>query len=167
MTGAGPVTGLGSAPISVAELLARLAGRGDTLAIAESLTGGMLSSALTSVPGSSAVVRGCVVAYATDVKSRLLGVDAGLLARLGPVDAEVAGQMARGVRMAMDATYGVATTGEAGPHSASGRPVGTVHVAVDGPAGVHVVSLQAAGGREQVRAAAVDAALDLLDRVTA
>ena len=106
--------------IGVADLIARLAADGATVATAESITGGRLVASLTSVPGSSAVVRGSVVAYATDVKTSMLGVDPVLLAELGAVCAEVAEQMAAGVRDRLRATYGVSTTGEAGPDSASG-----------------------------------------------
>ena len=144
-------------------IVALLAAAGHTVAVAESLTGGLVSAALTSVPGSSAVVRGGVIAYALDVKSGVLGVDPDLLARVGPVHSEVAEQMAAGVRSLLAATYGVATTGEAGPDSASGAAVGTVHVAVCGPVGTTVASIHAPGDRAEVRAAAVSAALDLLE----
>lgn len=144
------------------QIVTTLAGRGQTVAAAESITGGLVTAALTTVPGSSAVLRGGVVAYATDLKVALLGVDPVLLAQAGPVDARVAAAMATGVRERLDATYGVATTGEAGPDSASGQPVGTLFVAVGGPDGCDVVGLTAGGARPAVRAAAVRAALDLL-----
>jgi nicotinamide-nucleotide amidase len=101
--------------------------------VAESLTGGMLCSALIDVPGASAVVRGGVVSYATDLKHRLLGVDAGLLAANGPVDPDVATQMAHGVRERLGADWGVATTGVAGPDPQDGIAAGTVYIAVAGP----------------------------------
>lgn len=150
----------------VVALLARLTGRQQTVATAESLTGGLVAAALTEVPGSSAVVRGGVVAYATDVKAGLLGVDRALLDRVGAVHPEVARAMAAGVRGRLDATFGVATTGVAGPEPQDGRPVGEVHVAVAGPAAVLVRSLPAdpAASRPAVRAAAVEAALELLDQ---
>ena len=135
-----------------------------SLATAESLTGGLVAAALTSVPGSSETVRGGLVAYATPVKSALLGVDSELLQRAGPVDAEVAVQMAEGAASVFEATFGVATTGEAGPESASGAPVGTVFVAVSGPGGTRVESLQLTGSRAEIRASAVQAALALLRR---
>ena len=108
-------------------------------------------------------MRGGVIAYALEVKSGVLGVDPDLLARVGPVHSEVAEQMAAGVRSLLAATYGVATTGEAGPDSASGAAVGSVHVAVCGPGGTTVASIHAPGDRAEVRAAAVSAALDLLE----
>lgn len=93
--------------------------RGLKLAVAESLTGGLLSDALVSVPGTSAVFTGAVVSYHTEVKRRLLGVDGLLLDEHGPVHPEVAKQMAAGVRLACgvgeQTEIGIATTGVAGP----------------------------------------------------
>jgi nicotinamide-nucleotide amidase len=151
--------------LRVAGILAALRSAGSTVAAAESLTGGLLTGALTSVPGSSAVVRGGVVAYATDLKAALLGVDALLLDAAGPVDDGVAREMARGARERLGATHGVATTGEAGPDSASGQPVGTVHVAVCGPGGTTSRSLHLGGDRAAVRQGAVAAAIELLAEV--
>lgn len=148
-------------------LLAWLQADGATVAVAESLTGGLVVAALTSVPGSSAVVRGAVIAYATDVKASLLRVDPDLLDREGPVHAQVAAQMARNVATVLGATYGLATTGEAGPESASGRPVGTIHVAVSGPGTSRHRQLHAAGDRASIRQAAMAAVLELLTEVLA
>jgi nicotinamide-nucleotide amidase len=133
------------------------------VAAAESLTGGLVAAALTSVPGSSEVVRGGIVAYAVQVKSHVLGVDPQLLATMGPVHASVVEQMAVGARHLLGATYAVATTGEAGPGSASGQPVGTVLMAVAGPDGVRHSALVAGGDRWAVREAATEAALALLE----
>lgn len=138
-------------------LLARAA----TVAVAESLTGGALGAAITTVPGASATFRGGVVAYATDLKATLVGVDADLLARVGAVDPAVAAQMARGVRERLGATYGLATTGVAGPDPQDGRPPGEVHLALAGPDGCEVRTLTLAGDRGQVRAAAVRQALEM------
>ena len=135
---------------------------GTTVAAAESLTGGLLTAALTSVPGSSAVVRGGLVAYATDLKAGLLGVDVELLDRVGPVDPVVAEQMAVGVARVLGARLGVATTGEAGPDSGSGAPVGSVFVAVAGPEGVRSVGARLEGDRHGVRAGTVRMALELM-----
>jgi nicotinamide-nucleotide amidase len=145
-----------------ADLVARLAAAGETVAVAESLTGGLVAAALTDVAGASAVVRGGVVTYATDLKSRMLGVDEVLLAQAGPVDAGVAEQMAAGVRSLMDATYGLATTGVAGPDQVDGQAVGTVFVAVAGPDSLRVRALDVPGDRGQVRAQSVLAVLALL-----
>jgi nicotinamide-nucleotide amidase len=139
-----------------------LAGRGETTAAAESLTGGLVAAALTSVPGSSAVFRGSIVAYAAPLKAELLGVPADLLAAHGPVHPGVAGAMASGVRTRLGATYGLATTGVAGPGPADGQEAGTVFVAVSGPGLSEVRGLRLAGGREDVRAASVAAVLELL-----
>lgn len=145
-----------------AAVVARLRERGLTLAVAESLTGGLVTARVVDVPGASTVLRGGVVAYATDLKHRLLDVDAGLLAERGAVDPDVALGMARGVAARLGADVGVATTGVAGPDPQDGRPAGTVFVAVAGAAGEHGRALTLPGDRPQVRAAAADAALALL-----
>ena len=147
-----------------ADIVSVLAGRGETLAVAESLTGGALAAAVVDVPGASAVLRGGVIAYATDLKHLLLGVDDGLLAREGAVHPEVARQMADGARRRLGATWALATTGVAGPDRQDGKPPGTVHVAVAGPDGIAVASMALPGDRAQVRSATVVAALDLLAR---
>jgi len=150
-----------------AEELARAAielliARGETIATAESLTGGLVAAALTSVPGSSAAVRGGVVSYATDVKADLLGVPSDLLERYGAVHGAVAEAMAQGARERLGATTGVATTGVAGPDPAEGKPVGMVFVAVAGPGGLASRQLALTGDREAIRAATVESVLGLL-----
>ena len=142
-----------------ADLVARLTAAGQTVAVAESLTGGLVAAALTDVAGASVVVRGGVLAYATDIKAQVLGVDDVLLARVGAVDAGVAQQMAGGVRALMGTTYGLATTGVAGPDPADGKPVGTVYVAVVGPGSSRVKALRLSGDRAGIRAQSVIAAL--------
>jgi nicotinamide-nucleotide amidase len=139
-----------------------LTARGQTVAVAESLTGGLVAAALTSIPGASVVLRGGIVAYATELKSALLAVPAELLARRGPVDPGVAAAMAAGVRDWLGATYGVSTTGVAGPGPADGKAQGTVFVAVDGPSGPLGSGLRLAGSRQEVRDQAVAASLSLL-----
>jgi PncC family amidohydrolase len=141
-----------------------LAGRGATIAVAESLTGGLVGAALTAVPGSSATFRGGVIAYATELKGTLLGVDPGLLAARGAVDPEVARQMAAGIRHRLDATYGLATTGVAGPEPQDGHPPGTVYVAVAGPEGSWAGAPRVSGDRDRIRALTVDRALDAARR---
>lgn len=152
-------------------LIARLSELSWNIAVAESLTGGLVVASLVAVPGASAVVRGGVVTYATDLKLRVLAVDADLLAEHGPVHPEVARQMAAGVRTAMGETgracdVGIATTGIAGPDSPDGQPVGTVHIAVSTPLGTRVASLLLPGSRDAIRAEtakqAVRLALDAL-----
>jgi nicotinamide-nucleotide amidase len=154
--------GPGAVDPVAADIIAVLASRGQSVAAAESLTGGLVAAALTSVPGSSEAFRGAVVAYATSLKTALLGVSASLLAEHGPVHSDVAAAMASGVRTRLDATYGLATTGVAGPGPADGQPAGTVFVAVDGPGRSTVVRLGLAGDRPQVRAASVREVLSLL-----
>jgi nicotinamide-nucleotide amidase len=146
----------------VERVVSQLRLRGATLAVAESLTGGALTASLVTVPGVSAVLRGGVVAYASDLKRDLLGVDPDLLAAEGTVHPEVARQMALGAARRLGASHAVATTGVAGPGPADGRPAGTVHVAVLAADLVRVRSLRLAGGRAALRAASVDVALALL-----
>jgi len=144
------------------QAIERLTAASQTIAVAESLTGGLLAAALTSVAGASVVVRGGVIAYATELKTALLGVPAALLERHGPVHPGVAAAMASGVRQRLGATYGAATTGVAGPGPAEGKPQGTVFIAVDGPAGPAVAALRLAGDRRDVREGTVRAVLSLL-----
>lgn len=151
------------------EVVRRLKERGLTVAAAESLTGGLVCATLTSVPGSSAVVRGGVVVYATELKATLAGVPESVLAADGPVAASTAEAMADGVRRRLGADVGLATTGVAGPDPQDGHPPGTVHVAIATAGDVRVRSFTGRsvlrGGREQVRAATVRAALALLSGV--
>src|SRR4051812_4003327 len=109
-----------------ADVVHELARTGLTVATAESLTGGLVCAALTDVPGASAVVRGGVVSYATDLKASVLGVDEHVLAAGGAVQARVAREMALGVAQLCGADLGVGTTGVAGPDPQDGQPVGTV-----------------------------------------
>ena len=148
---------------SPAALLAALVARGESVATAESLTGGLLAAAFTDVPGSSKAFRGGVVSYATDLKASLLGVPSGLLAARGAVDPGVAAAMAAGVRERCASTYGLATTGVAGPDPQDGAEPGTVHLAIASAAQAPMVrSLLLTGDRAAIRAATVAAALDLL-----
>lgn len=157
---------------TAADVVRLLTVRGETLAVAESLTGGMVASAITAVPGASKAVRGSVTAYATELKRQLLGVDAELLAARGAVDPQVAAQMAAGVRKALGADWGIATTGVAGPDPQDGQPVGTVFVAVDGPietddcsaSGGKVEALRLNGDRAEIRMESVRSVLALLVR---
>ncbi|MEU5427174.1 nicotinamide-nucleotide amidohydrolase family protein [Streptomyces olivoreticuli] len=151
------------APAPTAAVLAALVERGLTVAAAESLTGGLVAAGLTAVPGASRAVRGSVTAYASEVKRDVLGVDGELLAGRGAVDPEVARQMAVGVRALLNADWGTATTGVAGPEPQDGRPVGTVFVAVAGPGGRSAVrELALTGDRARIRGESVRAVLELL-----
>ncbi|GAA1479200.1 CinA family protein [Nocardioides aestuarii] len=143
-------------------LVALLVDRGATLATAESLTGGRLAAAVTGVPGASAAYVGGIVAYATRVKQELLGVPDALVATHGVVSAECARAMASGVRTALDATWGISTTGVAGPDRQEGKPVGTVFVGLAGPAGSEAVELSLAGDRADVQDQTVGEAIATL-----
>lgn len=146
-----------------AQLIAHLRGSGLTLAVAESLTGGLLGAEFVAVPGASAVFRGGALTYATESKARVLGVDAALLAAHGPVHPQVAVQMADGARSLFGADLALATTGVAGPGPAGVHFAGTVYVACTGEGRVPQVRRHLlAGGRPAVRAAAVHLALALL-----
>lgn len=144
------------------ELQDLLLARGATVAAAESLTGGQLAARLTALPGSSQSFVGGVVAYATRIKKTVLGVPPGVVQERGVVSAECAVAMARGVRDLMATTYGVATTGVAGPQPQEGLPPGTVWIAVAGPEGAWPALLTLTGDRAQIQAAACDEALAAL-----
>ncbi len=122
----------------------------------------LFAATIVEIPGVSAVFRGGLVVYATDLKTTLAGVPAELLTERGPVDPDVAIALAEGARERCDADWGLATTGVAGPDSQGGKPVGTVFVAVAGPAGSTVRKLGLDGGRAAIRTATVTAALQLL-----
>ncbi|MDU5761906.1 MAG: CinA family protein [Schaalia odontolytica] len=147
---------------ALADLIADLTQRGLTIATAESLTGGGLVARLVDVPGASHVVRGGACTYAVDTKASVLGVSESQLAATGPVNEQVARQMARGARELFRADIGVSTTGVAGPGPADGFPAGTVHVACAHPAGEEHRFLNLDGERAAVRAGAIDAAIALV-----
>jgi nicotinamide-nucleotide amidase len=143
-------------------VIAALIGRGETVATAESLTAGLVCATLTEVPGSSAVVRGGLVVYATDLKSRLARVDPALLAEHGAVHPEVAAQLAAGAREVCGADWGLGLTGVAGPDPQDGVAPGTVHIGLVG-AGIRDVRTHSfEGDRASVRTNSVRAALALL-----
>ena len=148
-------------PGLAAEVLRALDRRGWSIGVAESLTGGRVTATLVDVPGASAHVRGGIVAYATDLKAGLLDVDAVLLLERGAVDADIAAQMARGIRTALGADVGLATTGVAGPDPQDGKPVGTVHIAVATPESAAGRLLQLDGTRDEIRSQTVRGVLEL------
>lgn len=146
------------------QLIGELTRRRMTIAVAESLTGGLVVAELVSVPGASAVVRGGVVAYATELKTTLLGVDARLLADKSPIDPEVARQMAEGVRWRLGhdgapADIGLATTGVAGPEEQDGHPVGEVWLGLAIGDLVEAHGLTIGGDRASIRTATVSESL--------
>jgi nicotinamide-nucleotide amidase len=136
--------------------------RRETVATAESLTGGLVASTLVEIPGVSAVFRGGLVVYATDLKHALAGVSEGLLTERGPVDPDVALALAAGARERCGADWGLATTGVAGPDPQDGQPVGRVFVAVAGPRSATVRELNLTGSRPEIRTGSVAAVLGLL-----
>jgi nicotinamide-nucleotide amidase len=143
-------------------------GRGWALATAESCTGGMVAERLTSVPGSSEVFRGAVVAYADEVKAQELGVPAEVLERHGAVSAETAAAMAAGARERLGADVAVAVTGIAGPGGGrADKPVGLVYLHAEGPSGGRSADFVFPGDRDGVRRRAAVTALHLLRRLLA
>jgi nicotinamide-nucleotide amidase len=144
-------------------VVARLAARGERVALAESCTGGLVAELVTRVPGASSVIDLGVVAYANAMKERMAGVPAALLAAHGAVSEPVARALAEGVRAAAGATWGIGITGIAGPTGGTPeKPVGTVHVALAGPAGTQHVKRAYFGDRDRVRKTAAYEALNLL-----
>jgi nicotinamide-nucleotide amidase len=152
---------------SIAEIVLDLCRpRGLTLGTAESCTGGLVAARLTSVPGSSEIFRGSVVAYANEVKERALGVPSELIAEHGAVSAEVAAAMAGGVRERLGVDIGVAVTGVAGPGGGTDeKPVGLVFVHAVGPHGEKAVRTELPGDREMIRGRATAASLHLVRRL--
>ena len=144
-------------------MVSRLIDRSQTVATAESLTGGLVGVTLTDVPGSSAVYLGGLIVYATELKGTLAGVPEEILERDGAVAATTAGELALGAARRCHADWGVSTTGVAGPEGQEGHPPGTVFVGVarDGEV-VEVQRLALSGDRESIRRQTVERALDLL-----
>lgn len=147
-----------------ADLIELLVAHSWTVATAESLTGGLVCARLVDVPGASRAVQGGIVAYQTGLKGSVLGVDGGLLDRHGAVHARVAEQMAQGAVDRLGATFGVATTGVAGPASEDGHAPGTVFLGLARSGSSASVPLHLSGGRAEIRNATVEAALSALTR---
>lgn len=151
-------------PGVASRVVAALREAGLTVATAESCTGGGIAARITSVPGSSVVFPGGVIAYANDVKTSLLGVPDTLLSSVGAVSEECAAAMAEGAARLFGAGLAVASTGIAGPGGGTARkPVGLVYLAVTGPGGTIVARHQFAGDRAAVTEAAVEAALAMVE----
>ena len=137
--------------------------RGETLAVAESCTAGLLGGRITEVAGSSAWFLGGLLVYQTDMKLRLLGLDPALVAKHGVVSEEVAMAMAGAVRERTGSTWALAVTGEAGPDpSPGGPPPGTIWIGLAGPAGTGARLCRFPGDRIRIRAFAVQSSLNLL-----
>lgn len=155
----------GSLATLAADVVAELAVCGQTVATAESLTGGLLGATITAVPGASVVYRGGLIPYATELKATLVGVSAATLASDGPVAASTAAQLAEGTARVCGADWGLATTGVAGPDSQDGHPVGQVFVAVARclvGERTEVRELRLTGDRDAIRMQTVTAVLALL-----
>lgn len=139
---------------------------GATIAVAESLTGGLLGARLSDAPGASAYFVGGVIAYSNEAKVELLGVDPEVIEIAGAVSEQTAIAMAGGVRDRFGATWGVATTGVAGPDALEGQAVGTVFIALVGPDPEdHHTEYHFSGDRKSIREQSVQGALDLIDAV--
>jgi nicotinamide-nucleotide amidase len=160
-------------PDTTAELVAELTARHLTIGVAESVTGGLLTAELIRIPGASVVVNGGIVAYDTELKRTLLGVDGAVLNVHGAVHPDVAIQMAVGVRTAVAvggvrADIGVATTGAAGPDPQDGQEPGTVFIGLSSGTVARAVALHLQGDRASIREQTVERAVqavrDLLAR---
>ena len=152
---------------SIEEMLVRrLTETGRTLAVAESCTGGLLAHRITNVPGSSKVFLAGLTAYSNEAKCALLGVDAALIESRSAVSWEVAAAMAAGARRVTGASFALSTTGEAGPESGSGKPVGTVFIGLADTAGRNPIVEEHSfpTDREAFKQRAAQAAFDLLRR---
>jgi PncC family amidohydrolase len=140
-----------------------LSGHGFTVAVAESCTGGLVGDMLTDVPGSSTYFLGGVLAYHDDLKVGMLGVPRGVISEHGAVSEEVALLMARGIRSATGADFGISTTGIAGPTGGTpAKPVGTVFVGFAGPDVERVERFQWNGDRRENKRRSAQAALQML-----
>jgi len=142
----------------------RLSERAETVSVAESVTAGGLGHAITTAPGSSHVFLGGVIAYSNGVKENILGVDGALIKEFSVVSEEVANAMADAVRQKFGTTWGIATTGVAGPGDYEGIPEGTVWVAIRGPVN-QSIQLQLDSGREAIRTGAISSAIGAFARI--
>lgn len=142
-----------------------LRAEGATVATAESLTGGRLAVRMTEVPGASETFLGGVVTYATELKVSVLDVDEAIVEEHGVVSAECAQAMASGVRAVTGATYGISTTGVAGPTEQEGKAVGTVFVGIAGPGLLTHRELHLDGDRQEIQEQTCDAVLSALEAV--
>ena len=148
----------------LADVLEILTQRGETICVAESLTGGGLAQALSSLPGSSQIFRGSVTAYQVEIKNSVLKVPLELISEMGVVSEEVAVSMAAGVKDLLGSTWSISTTGVAGPGPVDGVPAGTVWVAIEGPIS-QTLQLELSGTREIVRNATIAGAIAAFARI--
>lgn len=159
----------GAAPVTspAAGLVSSLRERRLTIATAESLTAGLISAAIADVPGASAVLRGGLSAYATEVKRECLSISAELIERHGVISPECAEAMAYQSRVLFGADLAISATGVAGPDQQEGQPVGTVFIAVATAADLQTSRLDLSGSRRAIRLGTVEAALSLAHSVVA
>lgn len=150
---------------TAAQIVSTLTERHETIAIAESLTGGGVSSALTDIPGTSHIFLGSIIAYSVDIKIRELGVAREKIEEFGVVSEAVAFEMAEGISRKFGSTWALSTTGVAGPGPSHGIPAGTVWIAIIGPGVREAVALNLEGDRSQVRRGAVESALAIFARI--
>lgn len=141
-----------------------LKARGETLAVAESMSGGLLASRLTAIPGASAAFMGGAIVYTVKAKAALLGLDPAWLRTVGTVSEACASAMAEAARQRLGATWGLGICGNAGPGTEGGAPVGTTFIVLAGPDGRVVRSPTLAGDRAEVQLRSTALALDLLRR---
>ncbi|TAN42942.1 MAG: CinA family protein [Nitrospirae bacterium] len=146
----------------VKDVSGTLSSRGLTLAVAESCTGGLTCSALTSLPGASRFFHAGVVAYSPEAKERLLGISRKALEEFGTVSSETALAMARGVRKMSGADVALSITGVAGPDTVDDKPAGLVYIAAEKEGSAETLVLHLQGGREEVRRLACLEALNFL-----
>jgi len=145
-------------------IVAALQKSNETVAVAESITAGGLGHALTITPGASQVFLGGVIAYSNEVKINILGVDSALIDKFSVVSEEVAKAMADAIRNKFGSTWGIATTGIAGPGDYQGIAEGTVWVAIRGPVN-QTLQLQLDSGREGIRTGAISSAIGAFARI--
>jgi len=145
-------------------ILTELSQRGETLAVAESMTGGLLASRLTAIPGASVAFLGGVTVYSVVAKAALLGLDPEWLERVGTVSEACATALAEAVRQRLGATWAIAICGNAGPGAEGGAPLGSVFIGLSGPGGTTVKPITMAGDRVEIQLRASALALDLLRR---
>ena len=146
-------------------LVKKLKKRKETISVAESLTGGGLGEAITSIKGASEVFIGGVIAYSDEIKVKELGVSKSTLKKETAVSEEVAIEMATGIRKKYNSTYGISTTGVAGPGKAYGQKAGTVWIGISSANNTYAIPLLLTGDRETIRKATIESALALLSRI--
>ena len=139
--------------------------RGETISTAESITGGLISGAITGVPGSSEVFLGGVISYSNQMKKDELGITAADIKKVGVVSEAIAVAMALAIQKRTKSTWAISSTGVAGPGPVDGIPAGTVWIAIAGPKIAQGIELSIAGKREIVRLGAVESALGAFERI--